>query len=499
MKRLLTGLWLGLTWLAAHAQVDSVIDFNLLVSQGFNQTEVFHHPRRQEALVLNMKDFALRSYYWVDSVGDPPPVHVFDDRYKLGDWRYYFAHEVDLQGRYHVYYFDANDKVLRSRVFDPATGDFEVHKNLFTLARNEVPIGMVGPTPQGLVLATMQKKTSRVNIYRFTPGQEADREHWRYDLSDQTFDESAWGSLYSAILTMDLSKGKYNIKAHGVSALIGAHQSVGQANTRMKLYVEDEKLIFTSDVDEGYSLVITFPLQANKQASVHRLSPSCEPCTKGNPFPPSSAVVQEHLIQVQGSPRALGFTVYDLTDFAVVHEEIYYKDSSEVFENTAQQESISLGYTFTQLRFSYFEASSPEQVARKFFRAMRQGPPLLSAVPQGQDGIALRMIGLWENRALIIGSAIMMGALAGGLAAMVAEDRVITVDLNLDAQSWRARSTPTLPSQELSVFLQEVDTGLFDTILNYFHCGPHLWILYRPRLKAPGHEYRLQRITVDWP
>lgn len=291
---------------------------------------------------------------------------------------------------YQLFLFRPGKDVLSLLTIDTGTGEHSL-KPLMQLDRKEELVGWVSDEQQ-LVICTMESRSSRVGVYRFTS--DGLKRELHYDLSHEEF-PSRFGTLSSIFAGPNGVDDPAIAKARGISSEVLGHLPGPVIGHPAKLYLDDDQLVMTLDVTSDYTIAIKFSL-VDDSAEVHRFDPTFTDCTSERyPRMAGSHYYQGELWQAKGCKEGMMLQVFDLDSEQLLHRE----------ELTAAQ--IQLAFAGKRMTASgilpdllQLDGPGDQGDADKFLRNLEQNPPRLSVVnlPGGQQGIRLQVVG--ENLAL---------------------------------------------------------------------------------------------------
>ncbi|MEM9984274.1 MAG: hypothetical protein AAF804_04200 [Bacteroidota bacterium] len=499
MKHLLIFLIGLIGWNQALAQalVDTTFDRVLKVYP--NPVQVLNHPHRTEALLVIQSNLKFLGVQLIDSTGDNTEFVPFSARYKANDWYSLDAYAVDAQGRYHLYYYDEIERTLRSRVYDPQNRSFSVNPALMTLSKEEKPISLIGPAPQGVVLATVGRRSSRVKLLAFQPGRENEIREWVHDLSKYEFTESPFLNLYSALLSMDMSRGKFALASEGISPFRDRPLSLPTIASDLHTYVDQDHWVFISHSETDYNLVIDLPFSLGEPARVERLSSPCKECKTSNlGNSPAMVYHQGQLVQFQASHKALGMQVWNLPGFDLLVEEVYGRRDFYPFEESSNSEARQTGLIFAPLQS--VDSLNSDVVAGRFFSSLRQGRLYPSVTPIDEESCALRLTTVNDNEGAVFMAGVAFGLVGALVASLAVDNRTILMDFTMATPEWEALPETSPSAQELNYSLGQLERRELSRLIDLYRCGPYLWLIEELPPSSRSKGYRLRRLAMknDW-
>ena len=496
MKHVLIFFLSLICWANAIAQAPADTIFNRVLGTNPNPVWVLNHPHRTEALLIIQSNLKLLGVQLLDSTGENTEFVPFSERYKAKDWYSLDAYAVDEQGRYHLYYYDETSRTLRSRVYDPQSRSFEVHPALMTLSKEEKPISLIGPAPQGVVFAVVGKRSSRIKLLAFQPGRENEVREWVHDLSKYEFRESPFLNFYSALLGMDMSRGKFAIAGEGISPFRDRPLSLARIASKIHTYVDQDHWVLISHSETDYNLVIDLPFSLGETTQVERLSSSCKECkTAGLRNSPAMVYHQGQLIQFQASHKALGMQVWNLPGFNLEQEEIYGRRNLYPFGGSNNYETRESGLLFAPIQS--VDSLDAEVVASRFFSALRQGPVYPTITPINKESCALRLTTVNDNDGAVIMAGVAFGLVGALVASLAVDNRTILMDFTMSIPEWETLPSSPPSAQELNYSLGQLERKELRRLIDLYRCGPYLWLIEELPSSSPSKGYRLRRLAWE--
>lgn len=190
-------------------------------------------------------------------------------------------------------------------------------KKVVTLPTEEQILGVVGA---GLTqdLLTIKKNTSIVYLYRFSP--EGTFEKFVFDLSEEEFESSPFGTLYAYLVNNWELSNLRDIKALGIESTEGRHPLFQRFERYSKLFIDDGHVILVADLLRDQTLLIDF-YPERQSATVHRIAMDDTPC-QDQWHTPSSYYCSGKVWQLRGCYERYTFQVYDLNSRQFVYSEL---------------------------------------------------------------------------------------------------------------------------------------------------------------------------------
>jgi len=291
---------------------------------------------------------------------------------------------------YQLFLFKSGKDELYLLTIDTKTGEHSL-KTIMELNRKEELVGWVSDEQQ-LVICTIERRSSRVGMYRFTI--DGLKRELHYDLSHEEF-PSRFGTLSSTFVGRDGIDDPNIAKARGIYYKGLVHSPGPIIGYPAKLYLYDDHLVLTLDATSDYTMAIKLSLVDNS-AEVHRFTPKFTDCASERyPRLSGSFYYQGELWQAKGCKEGLMLQVFDLDSEQLLHREEL---------SAAQIQSAFAGKRMTTpgILPDLLQLDSPgdQGDADIFLRNLEQNPPRLSLIslPNGQQGIRLQVVG--ENLAV---------------------------------------------------------------------------------------------------
>jgi len=507
MKYTLTAL-IGLWILIGTSQAQTLSDTTYIQPKTRSATGVISlpHPHKEEVLIVTMgheyiKESSLKvpgalipiGLQLVDSTGASYPYRPVRLAKEMEQWApantaigaNLVAFQVDEQDRYHLYFYQWYTRTIHVFRVDPRSGEEKILPSVYELKENETLLAIVGPTPQGLIIATVQEQSSIVHLHRLETADWLAKPFRSYDLSMHGFsDTPPFQNFHSFVYGPPGIDIEFYIS--GLSPWEKYHTEtnllvldiieIGQNlffQDESKFYVDAEKAVFTTN-RESYTFVATFPFKEGSELDVYRLQSTCKPC-RGTIETPHATVAGDYVFQVHSSRRAMQLQVLDLQSGNKVFEQI--------FKGNALQ-----------------PVDTEDGMPPSKFKARRKSWVGISALPVGEGKINVRLGPYFLNRQWTrtpISQMMQTVIVNNSEVYTIDEGERTPLEGTFDTQNWEAGMTPLRPVPSMESFFSKLSPmyyvgfpsifpkGKFDIFANplgyegkigYFYtCGPYIW------------------------
>ena len=457
--------------------------FQLPVTRYFEEATVYSHPHREEMLVMatvtNLVPYPYGMFFpdaynnmpvgiqRFDSTGQLYPYHQIESKEILAAWHpgrpvTPLAFQVDPHHRYFFYFYEQRFRTIHGLMFVPGKNEELLLPHIFRLDESEDLLGMAGPTPQGVIFATVEEKSSQVNLYHIKPDQSPPTLIRRYDLSGEEFPESPFNTLYASLVLQELP---------GTGApLTRKDHRLFRGNT--KFYADGHQAVFTLDMSTGHTLMITMPFKETALPVVRRLGTDCKPCKGFANLEPTSVAINDYLIQIHSSTKAFGLQVYQLSDGSRIHEKVFHKRRRSREETPDLINSLGLSPVFGPPR------TQPESLENGFFQARREMNLFISAISSGPDEICMYLGPSHARTKASIspetGPALILNGIDGRLESQNLKHKIL-LGTTMNSNTWTPSTNRAGTVTTRNLLFQEPRAMMFGSERHYFISGPYAW------------------------
>lgn len=451
--------------------------FQLPATHYFEEATVYSHPHREEMLVMaTLTNLVPLSYAYnnmpvgiqkFDSTGQLYPYHQIESTEILAAWHLGLpvtplAYQVDTHHRYFFYFYEQRFRTIHGLMFVPGKNEELLLPHIFRLDEEEVLLGMAGPTSQGVIIATIEEKSSRVNLYQLTADRSPPTVIRTYDLGREKFPESPFNTLYATLVLNELpgTGAPLTRKDHRLS------------RGGVTFYADGQKAVLTLDMLTGYTLMITLPYEETALPVVRRLGTDCKPCMGLTNLQPVSAAIEDYLIQIHSSTKALSLQVYTLSDGSRIHEQVFHKRHRSREEPPGLINSLGLMPAFGP------PLTQPESLEKGFFRARRGMSLFISVISSGPDQISMYLGPSYVRTQASInpqtGPTLILNGIDGRFEMQNSKNSLL-LGTTLNTNTWTPSTDRTDTFLTHDLLFQEPRAMMFGSERRYFISGPYSW------------------------
>lgn len=360
-------------------------------------------------------------------------------------------------------------------------------KEVLKLPGKEHFLGTVGPDPN-MDFLTIEKSSSIVHLYRTSP--DGAFNEYIFDLSDERFEISPFGTLYSSLVSNPQVSHPRDMKAIGISALEINHPVSQFLDFGSKLYTEKGHIFLTCDLIPDHTLVIDFNPDL-ESATVHRIDPWNEQCDDPRyPHTPSSYFSEGKIWQIIACKAGISLQVYELASGQIIYRDQLDQDLQPV---SSDHSSILVDWI---QQIEGLSNADPDRV----LNYLDDYSPRISVLPLQDGKKELRLEVVAENKgrlatvmllnmasgamSLYTGFYVVGGPSSPVMSRSITYETVISQDFEYISPTGRQADLNGLA-------MRLMDNGeSIDTPLSIFLTKTHLWALFmitEPRL---GYEFR---------